>query len=74
MAKHAFDGGAFDSVAFDVELETRAHGSKLIAAYTIDDNGKLRRKMDALIEREREQVKEDEEMAAALLAYWRMNE
>lgn len=33
----------------------RISGGKRIAAYTIDDNGKLRNQIDALIEQERRQ-------------------
>ena len=46
----------------------RISGGKLIAAYTLDDNGKLRRKMDAFIE---EDNRLEEEMMTALLMYWR---
>lgn len=42
-------------------------GGKLVAAFTIDDGGKLRRDMDAFIERA---TKEDDEIMAALLMYW----
>jgi hypothetical protein len=46
----------------------RYGGGKLIAAYTVDNNGKLRRDMNAYIEQEE---KFDEEMMTALLMYWR---
>jgi hypothetical protein len=54
-----------------IVLPTRISGGKLIASYTMDDNGKLRRKMDALIEIEERQNEEDEKMIAALVAWWR---
>jgi len=46
----------------------RVSGGKLIAAFTIDNNGKLRRDIQNLIEAE---TKEDEEIMTSLLAYWR---
>lgn len=49
----------------------RISGGKRIAAYTIDDNGKLRKQIDALVEAERIQDEADAEMVAALVAYWR---
>lgn len=49
----------------------RYGGGKLIAAYTVDDNGKLRKDMDAFIDSE---AKFDEEIMTALLLYWRNRE
>lgn len=46
-------------------------GGKLIAAYTVDDNGRLKRDMAAFIEKESQ---EDEAIMTALLAYWRNRE
>lgn len=48
----------------------RVSGGKRIAAYTIDNNGVLRKKIDALIEFERKQEEEDQKMIDAILAYW----
>lgn len=48
----------------------RISGGKRIAAYTIDNNGVLRKKIDALIKFERKQEEDDQKMIDAILAYW----
>jgi hypothetical protein len=50
-----------------VVSQLRYGGGKLIAAYTLDDNGRLRNRIDELLEKE---AKEEEELAVALLMYW----
>lgn len=49
----------------------RISGGKLIAAFTMDDNGRLRRDMDAFIEKSNQ---EDDAIMTALLAYWRQRD
>lgn len=46
---------------------SRIGGGKLIASYLIDDSGRIRREVNEFIRKEQEQ---DDEMIAALMAYW----
>jgi len=49
----------------------RFGGGRMIAAYSISNDGELKREMSRLAEIEKQQQKEDDELAAALLAWWR---
>lgn len=57
--------------AYALAAQTPRISGKRIAAYTIDDNGKLRKQIDALIEAERIQDEADAEIVAVLVACWR---